>query len=154
MQATMRDGQRMIWIFVAVLAMTAGGCGDDDSGGSPDAAVTDDGGSAPDGGTQLDGGSTPDAGPVTEQYLELQLSATVITEEDEAGAVTASCLAFDTAVNVTLGLPIVRTSVDHGTALDLAWKGTAQASSLIQAVSLAARLARSSVATNRAGHMF
>jgi 4-hydroxythreonine-4-phosphate dehydrogenase len=52
-------------------------------------------------------------------------------------------LAFDTAVNITLGLPIVRTSVDHGTAFDLAWQGTAQASSLLQAVGLAARLSRS-----------
>jgi 4-hydroxythreonine-4-phosphate dehydrogenase len=51
-------------------------------------------------------------------------------------------LAFDEGVNVTLGLPIVRTSVDHGTAFDLAWQGTAQASSLIQAVILAARLTR------------
>lgn len=97
----MRDVQRMVWLFVAVLAMAAMGCGDDDSGGSPDSAVTDDGGTAPDGSTQPDGGSTPDAGPVTEQYLELQLSATVITEQDEAGAVTASCLAFDTAVSET-----------------------------------------------------
>ncbi len=60
----------------------------------------------------------------------------------DQGLIPLKALAFDTAVNVTLGLPIVRTSVDHGTALDLAWKGTAQASSLIQAVSLAARLAR------------
>jgi 4-hydroxythreonine-4-phosphate dehydrogenase len=60
----------------------------------------------------------------------------------DQGLIPLKALAFDMAVNVTLGLPIVRTSVDHGTAFDLAWKGTAQASSLIQAVSLAARLAR------------
>jgi 4-hydroxythreonine-4-phosphate dehydrogenase len=48
---------------------------------------------------------------------------------------------FGQAVNVTLGLPIIRTSVDHGTALDIAGKGTADSSSLIAAVELAARLA-------------
>jgi 4-hydroxythreonine-4-phosphate dehydrogenase len=45
-------------------------------------------------------------------------------------------------VNVTLGLPIVRTSVDHGTAFDIAWQGKADVSSLVQAVLLAAKLAR------------
>jgi 4-hydroxythreonine-4-phosphate dehydrogenase len=49
-------------------------------------------------------------------------------------------LAFDHAVNVTLGLPFVRTSPDHGTAFDIAGKGTADPSSLIAAISLAARL--------------
>ena len=49
-------------------------------------------------------------------------------------------LAFDHAVNVTLGLPFVRTSPDHGTAFDIAGKGTADPSSLIAALSLAARL--------------
>ena len=44
---------------------------------------------------------------------------------------------FGEGVNVTLGLPIIRTSVDHGTALSLAGKGTAHASSLIAAVALA-----------------
>ena len=49
-------------------------------------------------------------------------------------------LAFDHAVNVTLGLPFVRTSPDHGTAFDIAGKGTANPSSLIAALTLAARL--------------
>jgi 4-hydroxythreonine-4-phosphate dehydrogenase len=48
---------------------------------------------------------------------------------------------FDTAVNVTLGLPILRTSVDHGTALDLAGTGRADSSSLASAVELAIELA-------------
>ena len=48
---------------------------------------------------------------------------------------------FGDTVNVTLGLPIVRTSVDHGTALDRAGKGTADAGSLIAAVTLAGELA-------------
>ena len=50
-------------------------------------------------------------------------------------------LAFDHAVNVTLGLPFVRTSPDHGTAFDIAGTGTADATSLVAAVWLAARLA-------------
>jgi 4-hydroxythreonine-4-phosphate dehydrogenase len=50
---------------------------------------------------------------------------------------------FGHAVNVTLGLPIVRTSVDHGTALDLAGSGRADAGSLVAAVELAAAMARS-----------
>ena len=49
---------------------------------------------------------------------------------------------FGQAVNVTLGLPIVRTSVDHGTALDLAGKGTAESSSLRTAIQMAVGLAR------------
>ena len=47
---------------------------------------------------------------------------------------------FGAAVNVTLGLPIVRTSVDHGTALDLAGTGRADAGSLLAAIQLAATL--------------
>lgn len=51
-------------------------------------------------------------------------------------------LAFDTGVNVTLGLPFVRTSPDHGTALDIAGKGTARAESLIEALRLARAMAQ------------
>jgi len=50
-------------------------------------------------------------------------------------------LAFDHAVNVTLGLPFVRTSPDHGTAFDIAGTGTADPTSLVAALRLAARLA-------------
>jgi 4-hydroxythreonine-4-phosphate dehydrogenase len=50
-------------------------------------------------------------------------------------------LAFDNAVNVTLGLPFVRTSPDHGTAFDIAGSGRADPSSLVAALKLAARLA-------------
>ena len=51
-------------------------------------------------------------------------------------------IAFDEAVNVTLGLPFVRTSPDHGTAFDIAGKGIARPDSLIAALRLAARLGR------------
>ena len=50
-------------------------------------------------------------------------------------------LAFDEGVNVTLGLPFVRTSPDHGTAFDIAGRGIARPDSLIAALRLAARLA-------------
>ena len=56
---------------------------------------------------------------------------------------------FGAGVNVTLGLPIIRTSVDHGTALELAGTGKAQAGSLFEAVKLAAGLALRSARTRR-----
>jgi 4-hydroxythreonine-4-phosphate dehydrogenase len=55
--------------------------------------------------------------------------------------IPAKTLAFDRAVNVTLGLPFVRTSPDHGTAFDLAGSGKANPSSLLAALKLARRLA-------------
>lgn len=58
----------------------------------------------------------------------------------DQGHIPVKALAFDRAVNTTLGLPIVRTSVDHGTALDIAWKGQADPGSLFSAVRLAVKL--------------
>ena len=60
----------------------------------------------------------------------------------DQGLIPVKLLAFGRAVNVTLGLPIVRTSVDHGTAFDIAGRGIADSESMIAAVLLAARLAR------------
>jgi len=54
-------------------------------------------------------------------------------------------LAFDHAVNVTLGLPFVRTSPDHGTAFDIAGTGRADPTSLVAALRLAARLAKTAM---------
>jgi 4-hydroxythreonine-4-phosphate dehydrogenase len=48
---------------------------------------------------------------------------------------------FARSVTVTLGLPIVRTSVDHGTAFDIAWQGKADETSMVEAIRLAAQLA-------------
>lgn len=59
----------------------------------------------------------------------------------DQGHIPLKALVFDQAVNMTLGLPIIRTSVDHGTAFDIAGKNRADPSSLIQAVKLAAKLA-------------
>ena len=59
----------------------------------------------------------------------------------DQGLIPAKTLAFDTGVNTTLGLPFIRTSPDHGTAFNIAGKGTASASSLMAAIELAAELA-------------
>jgi 4-hydroxythreonine-4-phosphate dehydrogenase len=65
----------------------------------------------------------------------------VIACYHDQGLIPVKLLAFGRAVNVTLGLPIVRTSVDHGTAFDIAGSGTADPSSMVEAVLLAAGLA-------------
>jgi 4-hydroxythreonine-4-phosphate dehydrogenase len=65
----------------------------------------------------------------------------VIACYHDQGLIPVKMAAFGKAVNVTLGLPIIRTSVDHGTAFDIAGQGTADPSSMIEAVKLAARLA-------------
>ena len=65
----------------------------------------------------------------------------VIACYHDQGLIPVKLMAFGRAVNVTLGLPIVRTSVDHGTAFDIAGRGSADAGSMIAAVRLAARLA-------------
>jgi 4-hydroxythreonine-4-phosphate dehydrogenase len=59
----------------------------------------------------------------------------------DQGHIPLKALAFDTAINTTLGLPVIRTSVDHGTAFDIAWQGIASPSSLYAAVRLAGQLA-------------
>jgi 4-hydroxythreonine-4-phosphate dehydrogenase len=64
----------------------------------------------------------------------------VVCMYHDQGHIPMKLLDFEGAVNVTLGLPIVRTSVDHGTAFDIAWKGTASARSYVAAVALARRL--------------
>jgi 4-hydroxythreonine-4-phosphate dehydrogenase len=66
-----------------------------------------------------------------------------LTMYHDQGLIPAKTLAFDSGVNVTLGLPFVRTSPDHGTAFDIAGKGVANPASLIAALKLAARLAPS-----------
>jgi 4-hydroxythreonine-4-phosphate dehydrogenase len=65
----------------------------------------------------------------------------VIACYHDQGLIPVKLVAFGQSVNVTLGLPIVRTSVDHGTAFDIAGKGVADPESMIAAVLLAARLA-------------
>ena len=67
--------------------------------------------------------------------------AVVAMYHDQAN-IPVKMLAFDRGVNVTLGLPIIRTSPDHGTAYDIARKGVANPGSMIEAILLAAHMAR------------
>lgn len=69
----------------------------------------------------------------------------------DQGHIPVKALAFDSAVNTTLGLPVVRTSVDHGTACDIAWQGTAMPDSLFAALRVAAQLCRSPVQSAATG---
>ncbi|MGC8795358.1 MAG: PdxA family dehydrogenase, partial [Bryobacteraceae bacterium] len=65
----------------------------------------------------------------------------VVAMYHDQGHIPLKLLDFEGGVNVTLGLPIIRTSVDHGTAFDIAWKGVASTRSLVRALEMAAQLA-------------
>jgi 4-phospho-D-threonate 3-dehydrogenase / 4-phospho-D-erythronate 3-dehydrogenase len=65
----------------------------------------------------------------------------VVCMYHDQGLIPLKTLAFHSGVNVTIGLPIIRTSVDHGTAYDIAGKGIANPESLIEAIKLAVQLA-------------
>jgi len=67
----------------------------------------------------------------------------VVAMYHDQGHIALKLLGMHRAVNVTLGLPIVRTSVAHGTAFDIAWQGKAQIGSMIEALRVASRLALS-----------
>ena len=67
----------------------------------------------------------------------------VVAMYHDQGLIPLKLIAFGTCVNLTVGLPIIRTSVDHGTAYDIAGKGVAEHGSLLEAVMVAARLAQS-----------
>ena len=75
----------------------------------------------------------------------------VIACYHDQGLLPIKLMAFDRAVNVTLGLPIVRTAVDHGTGFDLAGQGKADPVGMIAAVRLAARLAAGRTAASASG---
>jgi len=72
-----------------------------------------------------------------------EFDAVVSCYHDQA-TIAVKCLSFGASVNVTLGLPLVRTSVDHGTAFDIAGRGVAEASSMKAAIKLAAKLSADS----------
>jgi 4-hydroxythreonine-4-phosphate dehydrogenase len=88
---------------------------------------------------QVEGPLVPDAAFTTN--VRKKFDAIVCLYHDQ-GHIPFKMLAFDTGVNLTLGLPIVRTSVDHGTAFDIAWQGRADATSLFSAIRVAADLAK------------
>jgi 4-hydroxythreonine-4-phosphate dehydrogenase len=91
---------------------------------------------------QIDGPLPPDAAFTTGQRKKYD--AIVCLYHDQ-GHIPFKMLAFDTGVNVTLGLPIIRTSVDHGTAFDIAWRGKADPTSLYAAVRVAANMAEANL---------
>ncbi|MDR9437987.1 MAG: 4-hydroxythreonine-4-phosphate dehydrogenase PdxA [Halomonas sp.] len=65
----------------------------------------------------------------------------VVAQYHDQGHIPVKLIAFDTTVNVSLGLPVQRTSVDHGTAFDIAWQGRADATNMGAAIAYARRLA-------------
>jgi 4-hydroxythreonine-4-phosphate dehydrogenase len=65
----------------------------------------------------------------------------VVVMYHDQGHIPIKLLGFETGVNVTVGLPFIRTSVDHGTAFDIAGKGTADSRSMIEAIRMAATMA-------------
>lgn len=69
----------------------------------------------------------------------------VVCMYHDQGLIPFKLLHFDDGVNVTLGLPIVRTSVDHGTGYDIAWKGVANPRSMIAAIEMAVEMVRRKV---------
>jgi 4-phospho-D-threonate 3-dehydrogenase / 4-phospho-D-erythronate 3-dehydrogenase len=73
------------------------------------------------------------------QAVQGKYDAVVCMYHDQ-GHIPVKLLAFDEAVNVTLGLPIIRTSVDHGTAFDIAYQGKASIKSFCNALELAAKM--------------
>ncbi len=81
------------------------------------------------------------ADTVFHRAMSNEFDAVVAMYHDQ-GLIPVKLVHFNEAVNVSLGLPVVRTSVDHGTAYDIAGMGTADPGSLIEAVSLAAFIAR------------
>ena len=85
------------------------------------------------------------SGPIPADSLFVRASRgefdAVIAHYHDQGLIPVKLLAFGNAVNVTLGLPFIRTSVDHGTAFDIAASGTADAGSLLAAMRLAVELA-------------
>ena len=89
------------------------------------------------------------ADTVFRQAADGRFDAVIACYHDQ-GLIPVKLVGFGEAVNITLGLPIVRTSVDHGTAFDIAGRGVADETSLVHAVVLAARLARGEAAMSEA----
>ncbi len=89
-------------------------------------------------GIKIVGPLPPDTGFLEKKRHETDV---YICMYHDQGLIPFKAFNFDSGVNVTLGLPMVRTSVDHGTALDIAWQGIADPASLYSAVELAAKLA-------------
>lgn len=85
-------------------------------------------------------------GPISGDTVFLRASRgefdLVVAQYHDQGHIPTKLIAFDEAVNVTLGLPILRTSVDHGTAFDIAWQGRANDENMRAAINYARRMVR------------
>src|ERR1043166_656126 len=94
------------------------------------------------------------SGPFSADTIFLRASRgefdAVISCYHDQAMIPVKCLSFGEAVNVTLGLPFIRTSVDHGTAFDIAGRGRAEHSSMVAAIKLAAELSTKSGESSRA----
>ena len=97
-------------------------------------------------GLSVEGPLPPDAAFTPGQRKKFDA---IVTLYHDQGHIPFKMLAFDTGVNITLGLPIIRTSVDHGTAFDIAWRGLADPTSLYSAIRVAADLATARASLNR-----
>ncbi|HLI50682.1 MAG TPA: 4-hydroxythreonine-4-phosphate dehydrogenase PdxA [Thermomicrobiaceae bacterium] len=75
----------------------------------------------------------------------------VVAMYHDQGHIPMKLLAFDAGVNVSIGLPIVRTSVDHGTAFDIAGSGKAREASLLAAIDVAVQMVRARQSANMSG---
>jgi 4-hydroxythreonine-4-phosphate dehydrogenase len=64
----------------------------------------------------------------------------VVAMYHDQGHIPLKLIGFNSGVNVTVGLPFIRTSVDHGTAFDIAWQGIASADSMVEAIKLSLKL--------------
>jgi 4-hydroxythreonine-4-phosphate dehydrogenase len=90
-------------------------------------------------GIAVEGPTSADAAFLPHRMEEVDA---IVCMYHDQGHIPFKQVAFDSGVNVTLGLPIIRTSVDHGTAFDIAWKGVAQPTSIFHVIALTVRLVR------------
>ncbi len=86
--------------------------------------------------------------PCSPRAVAMRFDVAICMYHDQA-LIPFKTLDFDTGVNVTLGLPIVRTSPDHGTAFDIAGRGLADAGATIAALAMAGDCARRRSASSR-----
>jgi 4-phospho-D-threonate 3-dehydrogenase / 4-phospho-D-erythronate 3-dehydrogenase len=100
-------------------------------------------------GLDADGPVAPDT--VFYKALDFRRYDIVVCMYHDQGHIPFKLLNFDSGVNVTAGLPIVRTSVDHGTAFDIAGKGIAKWDSMAEAILMAGEMARALAAGRGAG---
>jgi 4-phospho-D-threonate 3-dehydrogenase / 4-phospho-D-erythronate 3-dehydrogenase len=88
----------------------------------------------------IDASGPHPADTVFHQAVHRKRFDAIVCMYHDQGHTPMKLLAFESGVNITIGLPVVRTSVDHGTAFDIAWQGVAFTESLQHAIDWARRL--------------